>query len=202
MTIGWNKTPPGRIETDMRLRTRFEQLALPHLDAAYTLAFWLVRSRADAQDIVQEAYLRALRAFDTVHGPDIKPWLLTIVRNVAYRFLSNKRRGNNVIPIEDAFLPRNGDASDGSMPASDDPSPEILLIDAEQSSLALAALASLPPLHREVLVLREVQDMSYADIAQTLGAPLGTVMSRLSRARAELRARYAIIVEKEGRDAV
>jgi RNA polymerase sigma factor (sigma-70 family) len=184
-----------------RSRSRFEQMALPHLDAAHTLAFWLVRNRTDAQDVVQDAYVRALRAFDSLRGEDIKPWLLTSVRHVAYRFLSNRQRAGNVIPIEDAFMPRDG-GCEFMPPTSDEPSPEMNLIDAQQRGLAMAALAALPPLHREVLALREIEDLSYAEIAVILGAPIGTVMSRISRARLELRSRFGALTEKGGRDAV
>ena len=92
---------------EMRVReltfARFEQLALKHLEAAYNLAFWLVRSRTDAEDVVQDAYLRALRAFQDFHGEDMRPWLLAIVRHTAYRWLNNRRRAGNVISIEEAY---------------------------------------------------------------------------------------------------
>src|SRR5262245_8811893 len=87
----------------MRSLPRFEQLALKHLEAAYNLAFWLVRSRPDAEDVVQDAYLRALRAFQNFHGDDMRPWLLAIVRHTAYRWLNNRRRAGDVISIEEAY---------------------------------------------------------------------------------------------------
>ncbi len=166
----------------------FEQLALPHLRAAFSLAFWLMRDRADAEDVVQDAYIRALRGFDGFRGGDIRPWLLAIVRNVAWRALSVRRRANNVIPIESAY---GASGADMTMDfASDEPSPEARLIEAGEKARISRALAALTPLYREVLVLREIEDMSYAEIAVVLGVPQGTVMSRLSRARAELRSRF------------
>ena len=166
----------------------FEQLALPHLRAAFSLAFWLMRDRADAEDVVQDAYIRALRGFDGWRGGDIRPWLLAIVRNVAWRALSVRRRANNVIPIEAAYG-ASGEHMTMDL-ASDDPSPEARLIEAGEKAQITRALAALTPLYREVLVLREIEDMSYAEIAVVLGVPQGTVMSRLSRARAELRSRF------------
>jgi RNA polymerase sigma factor (sigma-70 family) len=185
----------------MNPRTRFEQIALPHLDAAHNLAYWLVRSRPDAEDIVQDAYVRALRAFANFRGGDIKPWLLTIVRNVAYRWLAVRKRGNNVVSIEEAFAPR-GEVADEAWPASEEPSPEAALIGAQERARVLTALAALAPAFREVLVLREIEELSYAEIADIIGVPTGTVMSRLSRARAELRTRLGQLIEKEEKNAL
>jgi RNA polymerase sigma-70 factor (ECF subfamily) len=178
-------------EAQLRAPQGFEQQALPHLDAAYSLALWLMRDRADAEDVVQDAYVRALRGFDGFRGEVIRPWLLAIVRNVAWRALAVRRRAtNNVIPIEAAFS-RNGEDDPEPMSiASDEPSVETRLIEAGDRALLTRALDAMTPLFREVLVLREVEEMSYAEIATVLGVPQGTVMSRLSRARAELRLRY------------
>jgi RNA polymerase sigma-70 factor (ECF subfamily) len=169
----------------------FEQQALPHLDAAYSLAFWLMRDRADAEDVVQDAYIRALRGFDGFRGDAIRPWLLAIVRNVAWRALAVRRRAiNNVIPIESAYA-RAGEDDPGPMDIpSDEPSAEARLIEAGDRTLLTRALDAMTPLFREALVLREIEEMSYAEIAAVLGIPQGTVMSRLSRARAELRTCY------------
>ena len=186
----------------MNSRTRFEQIALPHLDAAHNLAYWLVRSRPDAEDIVQDAYVRALRAFGNFRGGDIKPWLLTIVRNVAYRWLAVRKRASNVVSIDEAFAPRGGEATDDAWPAADEPSPEAALIGAQERARVLSALAALPPAFREVLVLREIEELSYAEIADVIGAPTGTVMSRLSRARGELRTRLGQLIEKEEKNAL
>lgn len=183
----------------MRSRTSFEQLALVHLDAAHNLAYWLVRSRPDAEDIVQDAYIRAFLAFASCKG-EIKPWLLTIVRNVAYRWLSVRERRRNVISIEEALTPRERGSQ--ALIASDEPSAEALLIAAEDRALVLDALAELPPAFREVLILREIEELSYAEIAVVIGSPPGTVMSRLSRARAELKGRLKALIEKDRTDAM
>src|ERR671937_846866 len=104
----------------MSQRSAFEQVALPHLEAAHNLAYWLVRSRPDAEDIVQDAFIRAFRAFASFRGGDIKPWLLTIVRNVAYRWLAVRKRGSNVVSIEDALAGRDGTRT-AFEPASEQP---------------------------------------------------------------------------------
>jgi RNA polymerase sigma-70 factor (ECF subfamily) len=122
----------------MSPRTTFEQCALPHLEAAHNLAYWLVRSRPDAEDIVQDAFVRAFRAFGTFRGGDIKPWLLTIVRNVAYRWLSVRKRASNVISIEEAFAPRADDVAGEAWIASEEPSPEALLIGAQERGAGAA----------------------------------------------------------------
>ena len=186
----------------MSSRTTFEQLALPHLDAAHNLAYWLVRSRPDAEDIVQDAFVRAFRSFATFRGGDIKPWLLTIVRNVAYRWLAGRKRARNVVSIEEAFAPRAGDSVGEAWIASEEPSPEALLIGAQERASVLTALAGLAPAFREVLVLRELEELSYNEIADVIGAPVGTVMSRLSRARGELRTQLGALIEKEEKDAM
>lgn len=156
-------------------RQRFEALALPHLDAAYNLARWLSRSPADADDIVQDAMLRAFRGFDGFRGGDVRAWLLTIVRN-CWR-TSGKAQA------------RRGHAElDDELP-SDTAGPEDAAMDASRRRRIEAMLALLPEEFREVLVLREMEDMSYRDIAAVTGTPIGTVMSRLARARAVLRTR-------------
>jgi RNA polymerase sigma-70 factor (ECF subfamily) len=169
----------------------FEQQALPHLDAAYSLAFWLMRDRADAEDVVQDAYIRALRGFDGFRGEAMRPWLLAIVRNVAWRALAVRRRAtNNVIPIEAAYTRAGEDEPEPMTIASEEKSAETRLIEAGDRALLTRALDAVTPLFREALVLREIEEMSYAEIATVLGVPQGTVMSRLSRARAELRQRF------------
>ena len=178
----------------------FEQRALPCLDAAHNLAFWLVRSRPDAEDIVQDAYLRAFRAFDSCSG-DVKPWLLAIVRNLAYRWLSTRKNAANVISLDEALSARTG-GGEGSDFASDEASAEDLLVGQAERALVVKALAELPPPFREAIVLREMEELSYQDIATIAGVPVGTVMSRLSRARAQLKARLTELIEKEDRNAV
>ena len=185
----------------------FEQRALPHMAAAHNLAFWLVRSKPDAEDIVQEAYLKAYRGFDGLEGEDIKPWLLTIVRNTAFRWLSTRQRAGNVISLDEAFSARigdeRGDGDRGQMQiASEEPSAEAMLVKADEHALVMRALALVGPVFREVLVLREIEEMSYREIADVIGAPIGTVMSRLSRARAELKQKLEALIERQDRNAV
>jgi len=187
----------------LRAPGRFEQQALPHLDAAYTLALWLMRDRADAEDVVQDAYVRAMRGFAGFRGEAIRPWLLAIVRNVAWRALAVRRRAtSNVIPIEAAYAHGGDDDPEPLAIASNEPSAETAMIDAGDRALLTRALDALTPMFREVLVLREIEEMSYADIAAVVGIPQGTVMSRLSRARAELRLRYNDIAQESSKHAV
>lgn len=156
-------------------RRRFEAQALPHLDAAYNLARWLARSPVDAEDIVQDAMLRAFRAFDGFRGGDARPWLLAIVRNCCRNTGADTRRRAQVpLPENDAI-------------ASSDPDPEAEAIRTGESRNLNAAIALLPNEFREVLLLREMEEMSYREIAVVTGAPIGTVMSRLARARAMLK---------------
>lgn len=181
----------------------FEHLALVHMDAAYNLAYWLVRDRADAEDVVQDAYLRAFRAFDTLTGDDIKPWLLTIVRNVAYRWLSVRKRRTNVIPL-DAVPPAFDRDEPGPVReiASDAPSAEDVLLGRADQALVHRALAELPPAFRETIILRELEEMSYQDIARVTEVPIGTVMSRLARARDQLREQLTELMARENRNAL
>ena len=182
--------------------TDFERLAIPHMGAAYNLAFWLVRSQSDAQDIVQESYLRAFRAFHSFAGRDIRPWLLAIVRNAAYRWLSNRRRSANVISIDEAFGGNVGREPAEAQIASEDPTPEAHLIGKVDQALVRTALDDLPPIFREVLVLREIEGLAYREIAEVAGSPIGTVMSRLARGRKELRKALIRLMEKGEPNAV
>ena len=161
-------------------RQRFEALALPHMDAAYNLARWLAGSQADAEDVVQEAMLRAFRAFDGAKVENVKPWLLTIVRNCwRNRAADERRRGQAPLPEED------------ERPlAFDGPDPEAEALRASDRRQLDAIIAGLPQEFREALVLREMEDMSYREIAEATGAPIGTVMSRLARARAMLKQQW------------
>ncbi|MGK9230162.1 sigma-70 family RNA polymerase sigma factor [Inquilinus limosus] len=180
----------------------FERLSLAHLDAAYNLAYWLLRDRDDAQDVVQDAYLRAFRAYDRLAGEDIRPWLLTIVRNVAYRRLSARKRTANVISFDSA-LPHRDDEDDRVLEvASEDPSAEDQLLSRADQRLVRSALAELPPIFREVIVLREFEGMTYQQIAGVTGAPIGTVMSRLARARDQLRDQLRPLLAQESRNAL
>lgn len=182
--------------------SRFERLAVPHLEAAFNLAFWIVRSRPDADDIVQDAYLRAFRSFANFRGEDIRPWLLAIVRNAAYRWLSDRRRHGNVVSLEETFAADAGDEPCRLQIAADEPTAEERLIGASERDRVLHGLAQLPAAFREVMVLRELEGLSYRDIAEVTGAPIGTVMSRLSRGRSELRKVLTRLIEKDERNAV
>src|SRR5262245_36592915 len=142
----------------MSQRSSFERLTLPHLDAAFNLAFWLVRSAPDAEDIVQESYMRAFRAFQGFAGTDAKPWLLAIVRNAAYRWLSNRRGAENGISLEESFGSRGEEPAEAQV-ASEDPTPEAQLMGEVDRGLVRSALAELPPIFREVIVLREIEGL-------------------------------------------
>ena len=166
-------------------RRRFEMQALPHLDAAHNFARWLTRSPADADDIVQEAMLRAWRGFDGFRGTDVKPWLLAIVRNCFVTAHGKKRQ----ISMHDA------EDQNGAAFPDDGPDPEVLAIAADHGRKLNRMVAKIPEEFREVLVLREMEDLSYRDIARITGAPIGTVMSRLARARAMLKQRWLEQVE-------
>ena len=150
-------------------RARFEQQVLPHLDAAFNLARWLTRNDHDAEDVVQEAMLRAYRFFDGLRG-EPRPWLLAIVRNACFSWLRANR-------------PAELHAIDGMELESDAPGPEALAARHVDRRRLNEAIAALPVQFREVLVLRELEDVAYKDIARIAEIPIGTVMSRLSRAR-------------------
>ena len=155
----------------------FEQAVLPHLDAAYNLARWLTRNEQDAEDVVQEAYLRALRFFAGFRGGDARAWLLRIVRNTCYTWLHVNRPLQDATEYDENHFP----------PDSRAPNPEELVLQSDSGTLMRKALEKLPPSFREVLILRELEGMSYKEIADITGMPTGTVMSSLSRARGRLR---------------
>jgi RNA polymerase sigma-70 factor (ECF subfamily) len=154
-------------------RERFEALALPHLDAAFNLARWLARDAQDASDVVQEAFLRAFNSFDGMRGDNARPWLLAIVRNTCFTWLALNRPGRDQVSYDEAIhgLPD---------PEAD---PELLALRADDRRRVDAAIERLPMEFREVIVLRELQDLSYKEIATVLAIPMGTVMSRLARGR-------------------
>ena len=155
-------------------RAYFEQTVLSNLDAAYNLARWLTRDDGDAEDVVQEACLRAFRFFDSFHGGDSRAWLLTIVRHTCYTWLK-KNRAHELVAFDEEL--------DG-VESGADPE-ELLLQSADQQSLR-KAVEELPIEFREVIILRELEGLSYKEIASVTGVPLGTVMSRLARARKRL----------------
>lgn len=160
---------------------RFAQAVLPHVDAAYNLARWLSGSAQDADDIVQEACLRAFRLFGGFRGGDGRPWLLAIVRNTWFSECARRKQAP-AQPWDDAVAASATD-DDGTSYGVD---PAALLARVDDVRRVHAALAQLPVAYREVLVLRELEDLPYRDIAAVIDAPIGTVMSRLARARQQL----------------
>lgn len=170
---------------------RFEQLALPHLSAAFNVARWLTRNDHDAEDVVQEAFVRALRYFGTFRGDNARSWLLQIVRNTCFTWMK-ENRPMEVMPFDDS----NEVIDEMPAPAADEPQ-AVALRNADRVVLN-HAIACLPIAFREVLVLRELEDCSYKEIARIADIPLGTVMSRLARARDMLR---TALLQKEPRRA-
>jgi RNA polymerase sigma-70 factor, ECF subfamily len=158
--------------------SRFEQTVLPHLDAAYNLARWLTRSDADAEDLVQTACLRALRFFDGFQGGNPRAWLLTIVRRSFYTWLEEHKRGGEItVPFDEGIHQTTaGETAD----------PEVELLRQADGRLLRQGFEALPLPFREVIVLRELEGLSYKEIAAVAGIPVGTVMSRLARARRQL----------------
>lgn len=155
---------------------RFEECMLPHLDAAYNLARWLTRNDLDAEDVVQESYLRALKFFESFHSTDSRPWLLAIVRNT---FLTMKRQQcahEGEAPFDEAL----------HTPAPEEQNPEAMLLHRVERQILKESIEHLPLEFREVIVLRELEGLSYREIATITAVPLGTVMSRLARARKRL----------------
>jgi RNA polymerase sigma-70 factor (ECF subfamily) len=156
-------------------RDDFQRTILPHLDAAYNLARWVLKNEADAQDVVQEAYLRALRFCGTFRGGDPRAWLLTIVRNTAYTWLSRNRSADPPIPFDEEQHP------DEAVPV------DVELIRRADSRALRTAMEELPTEFREIVVLRDLEGLSYKEIAEVADLPIGTVMSRLARARSRLK---------------
>jgi RNA polymerase sigma-70 factor (ECF subfamily) len=159
---------------DSQERARFEQLVLPHLDAAFNLARWILRGRNDAEDVAQEAMLRAFRFFRGFHGGDVRAWLLQIVRNSCYSWLEKNRPMELTTEFDEELYPQPG------------VTPESLAIAGDNRERLARALEGLPPRSREVLVLRELEGCSYKEIAAITSMPIGTVMSALARARQRL----------------
>ena len=162
-------------------RRQFELLALPHLDAAYNLARWLAGNTADAEDVVQDAYLRAYRYFDAFHGGNFRVWLLTIVRNAFITWVK-ENRSRRMVFLPDTPAAETAD-TDETMWGSRPRDPEALLLESIDSQTLGRLMEQLPAEYREVLLLREVEDLAYKDIARIAGIPIGTVMSRIARAR-------------------
>ena len=169
------------------MHERFEQTVLAHLDAAYNLARWLVGSPEDAEDVMQEACLRALRFFDGFRGGDARAWLLKIVRNTSYTWV----RKNRPMALSEEFdeTIHSGEQTVANIEGE--------LLSRAQGQQVRTALETLPVAFREVLVLREIEGLSYREIADVTGVPMGTVMSSLSRARHRLRAELGAAMGKE-----
>lgn len=173
--------------SDQSKVVRFEQIALQHLGAAYSLARWLVHNEHDAEDLVQEAYLRALKFFSGYYGGDSRAWLLTIVRNTCYTWLQ-RNRALATEPIDDNLDEVVSDFAD----------PEALLLQQVDSQMVRQSLQELPVEFREVVVLREMEGLSYKEIAVIVDIPIGTVMSRLKRGRQRL---HALLAKRMGKEA-
>jgi RNA polymerase sigma-70 factor (ECF subfamily) len=174
-------------DLDAEDRVRFEQLVLPHVDAAFNLARWLLRGRSDAEDVAQEALLRACRFFRSFHGGDARAWLLQIVRNTSYTWLEKNR------PMELSM------EFDEEVHLQTSATPETLAIAGDDRKRLILALETLPPRFREVLVLRELEGCSYKEISAITSLPIGTVMSSLSRARRQL---YSALANSGHKEAV
>jgi RNA polymerase sigma-70 factor, ECF subfamily len=176
------------MEGDLR---RFEKIFLPYLDAAYNLARWIIRHDQDAQDVVQDAYIRALKGFHLFRCGNSRGWLLTIVRNTAYTFLNRRA-------AEEEKLIRYEEEKPANIISIDNPDNK-LLAEGRKEYLQ-GALERLPLEFREVIILYELEGLSYKELASTLGIPVGTVMSRLSRARRRLRQEFAGFRHTESQD--
>ena len=164
----------------------FEAAMLPHLDAAHNLARWLLRNEQDAQDVVQEAYLRAFRSFSGFHGTNGRAWLLTIVRNTSYTLLKKNRAVDFTTPFDEEIHATGHESV----------SPATILEHSEDAELIKEAMDALPAEFREILVLRHQEGLSYKEIADIGQIPPGTVMSRLARARAKLKEYLAARMSK------
>lgn len=163
---------------------RFNEVAVPHLNAAYNLARWLTRNDHDAQDVVQEAYLRAFKFFDGYRGGDARAWILKIVRHTCFTWLA-RNRPVEIVAASESEIDEERAIEHEALTATDS-DPETSLLQRLDAKLLNDLIAKLPPLYREILVLRETEEMSYRDIAEVLELPIGTVMSRLARARQRL----------------
>ena len=163
----------GSPESRLRL---FEEVMLPHLNAAYNLARWLTHNEHDAQDVVQEAYMRAFRFFDSYRGGDGKSWLLEVVRNTCFTFQRREKRNVTSLEFDET----------AHSPSGNPPHAEEALVVASKQTILRNCIEGLPDAFRGILVMRELEEMSYRQIADVAGLPPGTVMSRLSRARKRL----------------
>jgi RNA polymerase sigma factor (sigma-70 family) len=171
---GENNMAPGQDDHE-----RFARLVLPYLGDAYSLARWITGNRADAEDVVQDACLRALRGIGSVGDGSARPWVLTVVRNTAYTWL-RKNRPLAVLAVEDLEDVEIANAKPGD---PDSETPETALIARADATALQAAIMALPTAYRETMIMRDVQGLSYREISEVTGVPIGTVMSRLARGR-------------------
>jgi RNA polymerase sigma-70 factor (ECF subfamily) len=165
----------------------FEEALLPHLDAAHNLARWLLRNEQDAQDVVQEAYLRAFKSFSGFRGSNARPWLLTIVRNTSYTLLKKNHAVDLSTPFDEEIHAAGHESA----------TPAAILEHSEDAELIREAMEELPAEFREILALRHQEGLSYKEIAGITQIPPGTVMSRLARARGKLRECLSARIGKE-----
>jgi RNA polymerase sigma factor (sigma-70 family) len=168
----------------------FEETFLPHLDAAHNLARWIMNNDQDAEDMVQESFLRAYKFYSGFKGGNSRSWLLTIVRNTCYTWLHQNRAQALTVELDDEIESSEGDSLN----------PEVLLQHNASRHLVHQALEKLPIEFRELMVLRELEGLSYKEIAYIAGIPMGTVMSRLARARQKLKECLAQLIDEEGLD--
>jgi RNA polymerase sigma-70 factor, ECF subfamily len=181
------RTAEGTVLSKQDMLVLFEEAVLPHLDAAHNLARWLIRQEQDAEDLVQESYLRAFKSFEGFRGGDGRAWILTIVRNTCYTWLQRGRWKALTTPFDEEI----------HSPETDAVNPEALFLGHAGREQLTRAIEELPVEFREALVLRELEGLSYKEIADIAGIPLGTVMSRLARARKILEKSLAGGMNKE-----
>ncbi len=182
---------PGRIGLrEGNKLSQFEETILPHLDAAYNLARWIMSNDQDAEDMVQESYLRAFKYFAGYQGGNSRSWLLTIVRNTCYTWLRQNRAQALTVDLDDEVYTSESDMLN----------PEVFLQDTNSHQMVRRALAKLPAESRELIVLREMEGLSYKEIANITRIPIGTVMSRLARSRQRLKECLSRLVDEEGSD--
>lgn len=174
---------------DHQSKQRFDEVVLPHLGDALSLARWLSGSVADGEDVVQEAAIRAYTAIGSFRDGSPKAWFLTIVRNTAFSWLRKNRPRALLVTDDDTMFERAQDEG---------PSPEAALISKADTKTVQDAIAALPLAYREIIVLREIDELSYREIAEVTGLPIGTVMSRLSRARGLLLERLGAAIKQQG----
>ena len=177
-------TGPGTMfaPDDVEKVRRFRDAALPHLDDVHTLARYLLRNAADADDAVQECYLRALHHFDSYRGPAMKPWLLAILRNICSTQFA-RRAARGTLPEAEGLE----ETAEAPLWQEPQPSPEAELLRHQDEQAIRRLVAALPSVFREIIVLRDINELSYREIADVASVPVGTVMSRLARARSMLR---------------